>query len=173
VREVEAQADRRGKELIRRQVSRVCPNCRAAASKRARPQKFFTVTPEQECLACGTRYSKPTPVELAVAAVLVSVPVLVLGLGITVSAAEAVLDRIWPLALALGATAAFCLWICTSALIEGINAFFEVRVELAPQGFTVLPKEPGPGASERSTSHNTSSCDNPPVRPIKAEEMRP
>jgi uncharacterized protein (DUF983 family) len=147
--------------LIRRQVSRVCPNCRAAISKRARPQKFFTVTPEQECLTCGTRYSKPTPVELAVAAVLVSVPVLFFGLVITVSAAEALLDGMWLLLLVLGATAAFCLWICTSALIEGIKAFFEVSVELAPQGFAVLPNAPDPLASKCAPAPDAASIDTP------------
>jgi len=154
--------------LIRRQVSRVCPNCRAAISERARPGKLFTVMHEQVCLACGTRYSKPTPVEFAVAAVLVSVPVLVLG--ITVSAAEALLDGMWLLMLVLGATAAFCLWICASALIEGIKAFFDVSVELAPQGFAVLPRAPDPLASKGAPAPDASSIDTPPARPLEAGE---
>lgn len=150
--------------MTRRQVSRVCPNCRAAISERARPGKLFTVMHEQVCLACGTRYSKPTPVELAIAAVVVSVPILLLAFGIAVGAAEALLDRMWLLLVVLAAAAGFSLTIAISALAEGLNAFFEVRTELAPQGFAVLPKEPEAAASKCPTNADASSAKENDVR---------
>jgi hypothetical protein len=61
-------------------VSEVCPGCGATEHRRVRPKTLIAFTSDRVCLACGVRYSPPTPRWAAVLFVLVGL--LLTGFGL-------------------------------------------------------------------------------------------